>query len=1178
MRRSFLARRALLILCVIFFLVPFALRGARYSLQRMENNVKDWLPSDFEETKVLKWCADHFISDQGFVVLTWDGCSKDEESFQLFVDKLRTELVPEPGQLEQPIDLATMSEPELQEYERQAEIERAREVGDQLGLFVTQDFPQDWGGLNEKWLMGVNGDKFFVTPNGELYRWLGKPDFMPAIWRFGARLVNGKFVESEFIAQFGEQSSEDQTNPFHDNPRLLTARVLRSMTTGPEALAALTDSVRSGMVGKGDSEQAKRNAAEEIALNRLKGTLFGKDGKQTCVMITLSDVARVDQRLVIGRGLLGKPRGKLIDMAVESGVLPPPMPPLHPFASEVPINGRVLRMGGPPVDNVAIDEEGQITLVRLVGFSIILGVLLAYICFRSVVVTIMVFVTGGVSAIASLGIVYWSGASVDAILMSMPSLVYVLGLSGAVHIVNYYRDAAQEHGLVGAPERAIRHGWGPCTLAAFTTALGLISLCMSSLIPIQKFGLYSALGVMATLIMMFTFLPAALQLWPPGYDRQTKGDSKASVGKVQLLVGRFWDRVGAWIIERYRFVTICCFAVFIGFGLGLFKIETSVKLLKLFDPAAKIIRDYAWLEHNVGKLVPMELVTHIKPELQVAPTKRQLTSQEAHDVKFQLNFLERMEVVNAIQLSIEDALGEKGTDVVGRALSAPRLAPKLPSPSSTTTRRTMNALLLKNRDKLLAEDYLAIDQVDQSELWRVSLRVGALNDVDYGDFVGELKRTVEPVIGAYQARDEILKKIDELNDGKGFGNARICILGVSGRNTQLRQARDPVVNQTTDLPEAARPVTNDVTVSKNQIDQPFYFASTLTRSLRVKGFRNRPKYRQYMAIHDPSKSNLEEYFTAYKKKYKVDQKLTLAKWIAGMDCIVMAGDYKNYDADFIKANATCVLDVAEHWQYDSAANSKTAKERDRPIAVTYTGIVPIVYKAQHTLMTSLQGSISWAFIMIAGVMMILLRNWREPFHWYHNSINVRAGMISMFPNVFPVVLIFGAMGLWGITVDIGTMMTASVAMGVAVDDTIHFLTWFRAGVRRGLPRKESILLAYDRCATAMTQTTLIGGLGLAVFAFGTFTPTQRFGTLMLVLLAAALIGDLIFLPALLASSVGRWFCPRIDAQKEKHGIVSGGAAVAEIPQSGRPATLHSGLKTKSGRSIRSDNPHDGVGH
>ena len=131
----------------------------------------------------------------------------------------------------------------------------------------------------------------------------------------------------------------------------------------------------------------------------------------------------------------------------------------------------------------------------------------------------------------------------------------------------------------------------------------------------------------------------------------------------------------------------------------------------------------------------------------------------------------------------------------------------------------------------------------------------------------------------------------------------------------------------------------------------------------------------------------------------------------------------------------------------------------------------------------------------------------------------------MIPNLFPVVVVFGIMGWSGILVDVGTMMTASVALGVAVDDTMHYLTWFRRGLDEGLDRKGAAMRAYERCGTAMTQTTLIGGLGLAAFAFSTFTPTQRFGTLMLTLLAVALVGDLVFLPALLTGPLGRVFGP-----------------------------------------------------
>jgi len=180
------------------------------------------------------------------------------------------------------------------------------------------------------------------------------------------------------------------------------------------------------------------------------------------------------------------------------------------------------------------------------------------------------------------------------------------------------------------------------------------------------------------------------------------------------------------------------------------------------------------------------------------------------------------------------------------------------------------------------------------------------------------------------------------------------------------------------------------------------------------------------------------------------------------------------------------------------------------VDATYTGVVPLVYKTQHELMRGLFSSLTYAFILIALVMMIVLKS-------------PSAGLLAMVPNLFPVVVIFGIMGWTGILVDIGSMMTASVALGVAVDDTIHYLTWYRHGLDAGLDRKAAAMQAYERCATAMTQTTLIAGLGLAAFCFSSFTPTQRFGTLMLTILVAALVGDLIFLPALLTGPLGRLF-------------------------------------------------------
>jgi hypothetical protein len=135
----------------------------------------------------------------------------------------------------------------------------------------------------------------------------------------------------------------------------------------------------------------------------------------------------------------------------------------------------------------------------------------------------------------------------------------------------------------------------------------------------------------------------------------------------------------------------------------------------------------------------------------------------------------------------------------------------------------------------------------------------------------------------------------------------------------------------------------------------------------------------------------------------------------------------------------------------------------------------------------------------------------------------------MLPNVLPILMIFGGMGWLGIEVDVGAMMTASIALGVAVDDTIHYLNWYREELDRLGDRKLAILAAYEHCATPTVQAALISGLGLSVFALSTFTPTQRFGVLMLTILWAGAVAELIYFPAILAGPLGAFFKPRRTA-------------------------------------------------
>src|SRR5688572_17333366 len=95
-RPTFFERFALVILMAIFFLVPFALRGARLSLERMKNDVKDWLPDDFAETSELDWFREHFMGEQ-FVLASWEGCTAEDQRLEL-LSRLLVPPPPQPGE------------------------------------------------------------------------------------------------------------------------------------------------------------------------------------------------------------------------------------------------------------------------------------------------------------------------------------------------------------------------------------------------------------------------------------------------------------------------------------------------------------------------------------------------------------------------------------------------------------------------------------------------------------------------------------------------------------------------------------------------------------------------------------------------------------------------------------------------------------------------------------------------------------------------------------------------------------------------------------------------------------------------------------------------------------------------------------------------------------------------
>ncbi len=130
--------------------------------------------------------------------------------------------------------------------------------------------------------------------------------------------------------------------------------------------------------------------------------------------------------------------------------------------------------------------------------------------------------------------------------------------------------------------------------------------------------------------------------------------------------------------------------------------------------------------------------------------------------------------------------------------------------------------------------------------------------------------------------------------------------------------------------------------------------------------------------------------------------------------------------------------------------------------------------------------------------------------------SVRIGLIALIPNIFPLVLCASWMVATGQSLEIVTVCCFTICLGIAVDDTIHFLTRFQEELPRSTSRKQAIRSTFEAVGTSMLMTTMVLVVGFFTVTFSDMRDQRLFASMGMFTMLSAMIGDLIILPALLA--------------------------------------------------------------
>lgn len=200
-----------------------------------------------------------------------------------------------------------------------------------------------------------------------------------------------------------------------------------------------------------------------------------------------------------------------------------------------------------------------------------------------------------------------------------------------------------------------------------------------------------------------------------------------------------------------------------------------------------------------------------------------------------------------------------------------------------------------------------------------------------------------------------------------------------------------------------------------------------------------------------------------------------------------------YGAD---VGAKKVLDALENVK-------KVIQETPWPgLSLQITGLGPVAAPGLQKLVKDLRDSLFLAFLIIFATITLVFRS-------------LKLGLLSLPPNITPLIIAYGFLGMIGLELQITTIFVFPIALGLAVDDTIHFIVRYLEVSKHHSLTQNAICQTFQSAGKGIVFTTILLSIGFFSLLFSAFPITQRFGMMMEIIILSALLGDILLLPACL---------------------------------------------------------------
>jgi len=823
------------------------------------------------------------------------------------------------------------------------------------------------------------------------------------------------------------------------------------------------DLERGGIVTSTLVEDIPKNKAEREALRKkvmsrdhLVGHLVSEDGKAVLIYCFLAYGSDP-------RALAGNVRN-VVDEA---------FPSHHKY------------WGGGPFISTYIYDTTQKDIRRLTPWAVLAIVLIMMLAFRDIIGVCLVLLSTALGILLSLGAMAAFGVRFNIVLGSMPVILFAIGSAYGIHMLSRYYASAERSDYQEAMKQTMC-GVGPTVLTAgLTTAAGLLSFIAMDIQPLRVFGLFTSLGILATLLLSVTFIPAVVVL--------TRLRHKPSPSSI---LGEFTARLSIFARQHRLAMGLVLLVVGLGAGTLISRVKARMENASFYSEGSPPDESDKFLRKYFGGSTFIQV--HMKGDLSDPHVLR-----EWQRLADRISLLPRVSNV----LHVSDILAKSTEAMVGQR-RVPDTTEQVrlqytflvgdPSLAQVVTPDYGQALMHIKVDAGRAEEtegvleeverIVAAESVTHFSVGRrgaegvqkrihdlISTRIRALAHVyevpfseDQLQLLGEHLTRPSPRADPSRVKAGLVR----------FLGSDECAVDCTSAGVSREEVAESLVKLGSAADEAALARELADLLRRSEDDD---LVGDLAFSVAVP---------------------LAEMWKAQRATRRAGQLI---------DDVGLQVPESAKGRRFVAALGTTLLDLDNPTAMLPAAPGVATGSLDMRV----TGL-PVMHRGLSISATSNQvKSLIFALVLVVLIMSIYLRS-------------VFSGLLVAIPTLLTLAVIYGGMGLIGVRLDIGTAMLASLILGAGVDYAVHLTSAWH--VREGEPLQDAAAWAANFAGPAIWTNAIMVCVGFFVLTLGEARPLQNVGSLTATAMIVAALATFVCIPVLARK---RFYCQHTYVPEEQ---------------------------------------------